>query len=86
MQLSAVKAVGSDGKESLIQALKSSFPWAQQLRYFLHMRRNIKSKLHELNVSTGSSLAIVEDIFGKSDGTTFREGLVDASSTGQFFS
>ena len=85
-QLSAVKAVGSDGEESLIQALKSSFPWAQQLRCFLHMRRNIKSKLHELNVSTGSSLAVVEDIFGKSDGTTFHEGLVDASNTGQFFS
>ena len=85
-QLSAVKAVGSDGEESLTQALKSSFPWAQQLRCFLHMRRNIKSKLHELNVSTGSSLAIVEDIFGKSDSTTFHEGLVDASSTGQFFS
>ena len=31
-------------------------------------------------------MAIVEDIFGKSDGTTFHEGLVDASSTGQFFS
>ena len=48
---------------------------------FLHMHRNIKSKLHELNVSNESSLAIVEDIFGKSDGTTFHEGLVDAFFT-----
>ena len=84
-QLSAVKAFGTDSEESLIQALKSSFPWALQLRCFLHMRRNIKSKLNDLHVSTASSFIIMEDIFGKSDSTTFQEGLVDAPDAEQFF-
>ena len=40
-QLGAIKAFGSDSEKS--QALKSNFPWALQLRCFLHMCRNIKS-------------------------------------------
>ena len=84
-QVSAVKAFGTDGEESLIQALKSSFPWALQLQCFLHMCRNIKNKLNDLNVSTASSFIIMEHIFGKSDGTAFQEGLVDAPDAEQFF-
>lgn len=84
-KLSAVQAFGSDGEESLVQALKSSFPWAQQLRCFLHMLRNLKSKLTECHVSSSSSMAIIADIFGRSDGTSFREGLVDASNESTFF-
>ena len=84
--LKAVQAFGSDGEESLVQALKSCFPWAQQLRCFLHMRRNIKAKLNELNVSSASKSIILVDIFGKNDGTNFQEGLVDAASEGLFYS
>ena len=83
--LNAVQAFGSDGEESLVQALKSNFPWAQQLRCFLHMRRNLKSKLSEYHVTSMSSLIILADIFGKNDGTNFHEGLVDASNEGEFF-
>lgn len=84
-QLSAVQAFGSDGEESLVQALKSNFPWAQQLRCFLHMRRNLKSKLNEYHVTSTSSSIIMADIFGKNDGTNFHEGLVDAPNEKAFF-
>lgn len=81
-----MQAFGSDGEESLVQALKSCLPWAQQLRCFLHMRRNLKTKLNELHITSASSSTILADIFGKVDGTTFQEGLVDASSEESFYS
>lgn len=49
------------------------------------MRRNLKSKLSEYNVSSSSSIIIMADIFGKNDGTNFCEGLVDASNESTFF-
>ena len=85
-KLNALKAYGSDGEETLVQALKANFPWAQQLRCFLHMRRNIKSKLSDLNITPTSSAVILSDLFGKSDGTNFEEGLVDAEDESSFFS
>ena len=79
-KLSSVQAFGSDGEESLVQALKSSFPWAQQLRCFLRMRINIKAKLADLSFTSTSSL-VLADIFGKSDGTNF-EGVFFAQLEG----
>ena len=84
-QLKAVQAFGTDGEGALVEALKSSFPWAQQLRCFLHMRRNIKSKLNELRFTSASLSLVLADLFGMNDGTTFREGLVDASDEKDFF-
>ena len=49
------------------------------------MRRNIKAKLGELHVTAASS-TIIADIFGKSDGTAFCEGLADAPSEAVFYS
>ena len=50
------------------------------------MRRNIKTKLNELRITSASSSIILADIFGNIDGTNFQEGLVDASNELKFFS
>ena len=84
-ELSLFQAFGSDGEESLVQALKANFPWAHQLRCFIHMRRNIKTKLQDLKISASVSSVILGDIFGGSDGSSFQEGLVDANDEVAFF-
>lgn len=85
-KLSGLHAYGSDGEETLVQALKANFPWAQQLQCFLHMCQNIKSKLNDFNISPTSSAAILSDLFRKSDGTNFQKGLVDADDESTFYS
>jgi heme/copper-type cytochrome/quinol oxidase subunit 4 len=63
--LKAIQVFASVGEPALVQALQTNFPFATQLRCFLHMRRNIKSKLHELNMTSSAILVIISDIFGK---------------------
>ena len=84
-ELSLLQAFGSVGEESLVQALKANFPWAHQLRCFIHMCRNIKIKLQDLKISASVSSVILGDIHAGSDGSSFKEGLVDANDEVAFF-
>ena len=51
---------------------------------FIHVRRNVKDKLHECNVPTQVGTDIMDDIFGKRLGSDYIKGLVDASDTIDF--
>lgn len=79
-ELRHVLACGTDGDKALVEAITHSFPYALQLRCFLHFRRNIQEKLRELGLPSSLSEEFIHDIFGKRTGNTFQEGLVDSSS------
>ena len=74
-QLEAVRVIGTDGEKALIDAFKHEFGFAQHLTCFIHVRRNIKNKLHERNIPSQLSIEILDDIFGKTVGATHVEGL-----------
>ena len=82
--LEGVRVIGTDGEKALIDAFKHEFGFAQHLTCFIHVRRNIKDKLHECNIPSHLSIEILDDIFGKTMGTTRVEGLVDACSGTDF--
>ena len=79
-QLEFVRAIGTDGEKALIDAFKHEFGFAQHLTCFIHVRRNVKSKLHECDIPSQLSIEILDDVFGKTVGTTRVQGLVDACS------
>ena len=57
----------------MIEAFSHCFPFALQLRWFIHSRNNIKEKLKECG-----------KIFGKCFGSSYEEGLVDSTSPEDF--
>ena len=54
------------------------FSMAQQLTSFVHVRSNVKQKLHTFNITAQVSIEVIDEKFGKQLGTTYMEGLVDA--------
>ena len=83
-KLRNVRAFGTDGQESLIDSFGHSFPMATQLRCFIHAKKNISEKLKEYGFPTSVAQEIICDIFGKHHGSTYCEGLVDATSVEEF--
>ena len=79
-----VLAIGTDGDANLTEALGHSFPFALQLRCFLHFKRNIQEKLRDLAIPKHVAQAILDDIFGKREGNVKIEGLVDVTSVEDF--
>jgi len=49
-KLRNVRAFGTDGQESMIEAFSHCFPFAFQLRCFIHSKNNIKEKLNECGI------------------------------------
>ena len=84
MKLQGLLAFGTDGDEALIEAFLHNFPFAIQLRCFLHMKRNIHSKLGERGLPSCVSEEFLSDIFGKYVYNRYEEGLVDAVSCFDF--
>ena len=83
-QLEGVRALGTDGELTLIDAFKHEFGFAQHMTCFIHVRRNVKDKLRECNIPTQLSTNILDDIFGKKLGSVYIEGLVDAQDSSDF--
>lgn len=79
-----VQAFGTDGDHALIEAFGHNFPHAKQLRCFIHMKKNIESKLKENGLPSSISQEFISDIFGKNMGGIYEEGLVDATSSVEF--
>ena len=79
-----VLAFGTDGDKNLTEALGHSFPFAIQLRCFVHFKKNIEEKLRSLGIPRQVSQDILNDIFGKQEGNIRFDGLVDASSAEDF--
>ena len=50
----------------------------------LHFRRNIKAKLHDLNIQDDKQEIVISDIFGKQVAVQQTEGLLDSENTEEF--
>ena len=83
-KLHGLLAFGTDGDEALIEAFSHNFPFAIQLRCFLHMKRNIQSKLGERGLLSSVSEEFLSNIFGKHVCSRYEEGLVDSVSSVDF--
>ena len=83
-QLRFLQAFGTDGDENLVDAFSHSFPYAIQLRCFLHFKRNLQEKLCDFGIPKQEAQEFLFDIFGKSEGNVRMEGLVDCSSIVDF--
>ena len=79
-----MKAFGTDGEPELIKAFNVCFPSAVHLRCTLHLRQNMKDKLHNLGVPQSVAREFVDDIFGKQTGSHLEAGLVDPESEAVF--
>ena len=74
----------SHGELALIDAFKHEFGFAQHLTCFIHVRRNVRDKLCEYNISSHLSNEMLDDIFGKKMGSVYVKGLVDSIDTEDF--
>ena len=83
-ELQGLRAFGTDGEKSLVDAFAHEFRYAIHLTCFIHFRQNIKRKLHELQYPESTSKEILDDVFGCKQGSTFSEGLVDSNSDEEF--
>ena len=78
--LQHLMAFGTDGDKALVEAFAHNFPYAIQLRCFIHFHRNVEQKLKEFGIPSSVAEEFLGDIFGKRIGNTFQEGLVDSTS------
>eukprot|EP00111_Clytia_hemisphaerica_P017048 TCONS_00050521-protein len=83
-ELSELKCFGTDGEATLQSAFSKTFPFSDQLRCFIHSKRNVEEKLKELALPMTSKQTIIHDIFGKVEGTHKIEGLADAPDANMF--
>ena len=82
--LTNILSFGTDGESALIEAFRKQCPFAIHLTCFTHCRENVKRKLRELNIPLEATKEYTSEIFGGQTGTTFIEGLADASSESDF--
>ena len=71
---------GTDGDKALVEAFAHNFPYALQLRCFIHFKKNVQEKLRSLGFPSSISDKVLADIFG----TVYKEGLVDCVSEEAF--
>ncbi len=83
-ELMKLRAFGTDGEKALIDAFSHEFHLSRHLACFIHVRRNIKEELSKCGVPQEVRGSILDDVFGKQVGSTFIEGLVDASDDCDF--
>ena len=70
-QLRNILCFGSDWDKALVEAFSHSFPFAIQLRCFIHFRRNIQEKLCTLGIPHAVAEAFLTAILGKQHGSTY---------------
>ena len=75
---------GTDGDKALVEAFAHNFPYALQLRCFIHFKKNVQEKLRSLGFPSSISDKVLADIFGKHSGSVYKEGLVDCVSEEAF--
>ena len=75
-------AFGTDGEQSLSEALSTCFTKALHFRCFRHFEGNVRSKLSQLNVTDFRQY--LSEIFGKQEGRTYQPGLLDAATSDDF--
>ena len=83
--LKRIKAVGSDGEDSLINAIQLAFPDSTHLRCFIHVRDDLLPKLTGLCFSASAKQEVIRDIFGWKVHSTYYQGLLDSQSSAEFY-
>jgi hypothetical protein len=85
-EIGQIKAVGTDGERSLVDAVLRNFPQVSHVRCFRHLRNNIERHLNGLNFTRKAVNEYIQDIFGWSekDGI-YHEGLVDCENQESFY-
>ena len=83
-QLERLQAFGTDGETALIEAMAHEFGFATHLLCAIHLRRNIKQQLHDLNFPVEHRRKVLDEIFGGRRGSVYLEGLIDAKSAEDF--
>ena len=69
--LKGIKAIGTDGDESILNATLICFPETIQLICCDHKMENVEHKLCEFKVSEAARRHIVADIFGRNVGASY---------------
>lgn len=83
-QLRNTLCFGTDGDKSLVEAFAHNFPYAMQLRCFIHFKKNVQEKLRSLGFPSSVADEVLGDIFGKHTGSVYKEGLVDCTTEEEF--
>ena len=79
-----VLCFGTDGDKALVEAFSHNFPFAIQLRCFIHFKKNVQEKLRSLGIPHGVADEFISEIFGKQCGISHIKGLVDCSTAAEF--
>ena len=83
-QLEKLLAYGTDGEQTLMDALAHEFPYAVHLLCAIHMRRNVKQQLIDRKFPEEHRRATLEEVFGTKRGTIHFEGLIDCCTNTEF--
>ena len=83
-EITSLKCFGTYGEEALYKAIQHVFPKAIHLLCSLHVKHNIKAKLHELKVGEDTHQVVIGDMFGKQITTQQVEGLIDSETDEEF--
>lgn len=75
-------AFGTDGEDSLSEALSTCLTKAIHLCCFRHFEGNVKSKLNQLHVTDFRQY--LSEVFGKQEGRTYQPSLLDATTPDEF--
>ena len=83
--VSQLKAYGTDGELALSNAFKQEFPEADHHLCYIHLKRNMESKLTKLGIHGKDQFPFVHDVIGgKVEGTCFH-GIVDCEDGNEFY-
>ncbi len=83
--ISSVKAVGTDGEKSLVDAVHQNFPQVAHIRCFRHLQQNVEMHLRDNQFPQNVIKEYTHDIFGWNESNgTYHEGLVDCNNIHSF--
>lgn len=83
-KLRNILCFGTDGDKALVESFGHNFPYATQLRCFIHFKKNVQEKLRSLGFPAHVTSEYMVDIFGKQSGAIYTKGLVDCESEKEF--
>ena len=73
-----IQFIGTDGEEALISAFKESCPGVENLRCFIHFKKNLVDKMSDIGIPKCDQYELVADVLGVQKGEVFEAGVVDA--------
>ena len=83
-ELASLKCFGTDGEQALVDAFQHQFPNSDHLTCSIQVRKNNKAKLQERGIAEHPKYTILDNLFGKKEGSHYTEELVDCTSTSMY--